>query len=72
MKKRKMPTDPNELAVLVVKLATSDEDPDESHAQKLGRKGGLKGGKARAKKLSKAQRKKIASKAAKARWANNK
>ncbi len=36
----------------------------------LGRLGGLKGGKARAAKLSKADRKAIAQKAAKARWAN--
>jgi hypothetical protein len=34
----------------------------------LGRLGGLKGGPARAKKLSRAKRKKIAQKAAKARW----
>jgi hypothetical protein len=35
----------------------------------LGRLGGLKGGKARAAKLSKARRKAIARKAARARWA---
>ena len=34
----------------------------------LGRKGGLKGGKARAEKLTPEQRKEIARKAAKARW----
>jgi hypothetical protein len=34
----------------------------------LGRLGGLKGGKARAKSLSKTQRREIAKKAAKARW----
>lgn len=34
----------------------------------IGRKGGLKGGKARAEKLSPEQRKEIASKAAKKRW----
>jgi len=37
-------------------------------AQALGRLGGLKGGKARAKKLSPEQRKLQASEAAKARW----
>jgi hypothetical protein len=37
----------------------------------LGRMGGLKGGKARAAKLSPAKRKAIAKKAAKARWKNN-
>jgi hypothetical protein len=34
----------------------------------LGRKGGLKGGRARADSLTPAERKKIARKAAKARW----
>lgn len=38
-------------------------------AQELGRLGGLKGGKARAEKLTPEQRKEIASKAVKARWA---
>lgn len=37
-------------------------------AVSLGRRGGLKGGAARAKKLSAEQRKAIASKAARARW----
>ena len=37
-------------------------------AQELGRLGGLKGGKARAEKLTPEQRKEIARKAAKARW----
>ncbi len=36
----------------------------------IGRKGGLKGGKARAAKLTKEQRSEIAKKAAAARWAN--
>lgn len=37
-------------------------------AAELGRRGGLKGGKARAEKLSATQRKQIAKKAIKARW----
>jgi hypothetical protein len=37
----------------------------------LGRLGGLKGGKARAEKLSASARKRIAVKAAKARWSKN-
>ena len=37
-------------------------------AAELGRRGGLKGGKARAEKLSATKRKAIAKKAAKARW----
>ncbi len=39
------------------------------HAVALGKMGGHKGGKARAKKLSASQRKRIAKKAARARWA---
>ncbi len=38
-------------------------------ARRLGRRGGLKGGPARAEKLTKEQRAEIARKAAKARWA---
>lgn len=38
------------------------------HAQALGRLGGLKGGPARKKKLTKAQRTEIAKRAAAARW----
>lgn len=38
----------------------------------LGRLGGLKGGKARARKLTAAQRKRSARKAARARWATGK
>jgi hypothetical protein len=38
----------------------------------LGRRGGLKGGKARAKKLTAEQRKTIAQQAAQARWAKDK
>ena len=37
--------------------------------RRLGRRGGLKGGKARAEKLTKEQRSAIAKKAAEARWA---
>jgi hypothetical protein len=39
------------------------------HAVALGRLGGLKGGKARAKKMTPEQRKEVARKAAQARWA---
>jgi hypothetical protein len=39
------------------------------HAQALGKLGGLKGGKARAEKLSDERKKEIAQQAAKARWA---
>jgi hypothetical protein len=46
----------------------SDEDTRKRLAQALGRLGGLKGGPARAAKMSKAERSKSASDAAKARW----
>jgi hypothetical protein len=68
----KRPTDPNQLAHLIVNLATGEVQPtDEGKnpaAQALGRLGGLKGGHARAKALSKAKRSAIAKKAAQARW----
>ena len=44
-------------------------DAKNKAAQELGRLGGLKGGKARAKKLTPEQRSEIAKKAAEARWA---
>ena len=45
-----------------------DPNAKDAQAQAAGRKGGAKGGKARALKLSRAQRKVIARKAAQARW----
>lgn len=74
---RKRPTDVNQLAASVVGDATSDAfaDPDEGKnpaAVALGRKGGLKGGKARASKLTAEERSEAARKAAKARWAKRK
>ena len=54
--------------------AEPQADPDEGKdpaAVSLGRRGGLKGGKARAKKLSPEKRSEIARKAAKARWSNS-
>lgn len=67
---------PNKAAALTVKLAT--EEPGEPLPERdvvsqylatIGRRGGIKGGKARAAVLTKAQRKAIAKKAAEARWA---
>ena len=49
-------------------MAENANESKNPAAVALGRLGGLKGGKARAKKLSPATRKKIASKAAAARW----
>lgn len=50
---------------IIQKAIAEGKDP---LAVLLGQRGGLKGGKARAKKLSKKQRSDIAKKAAKARW----
>ena len=52
-----------------MQIATGEvEDTRHDAAKELMRKGGLKGGKARAAKLSKKRRSEIAKKAAKARW----
>jgi hypothetical protein len=65
--------DANQLAYEIVQQATGQvEKPKEPEknpaAVTLGRLGGLKGGKARAEKLSAAKRKAIAKKAAQVRW----
>jgi hypothetical protein len=62
---RKRPNDPNRLAKQIIDEATSGKNPA---AMALGRLGGLKGGKARAQKLSADERSEIAKRAAKARW----
>lgn len=73
-KKPKRPRDTNQLAKLIVDISTGtvedapvmgSKDPA---AVSLGRRGGLKGGKARAEKLSAAERSRIAKKAATERW----
>jgi hypothetical protein len=72
---RKAPgRDPVQLARSIVDKVTghSEAEPERKKdpaAVALGRKGGLKGGKARAAKLTKAQLSESARKAAKARWA---
>lgn len=66
------PEDVNEIAFRVVSEATKEDAPQESDkdpaAVSLGRKGGLKGGKARAAKLTAEERSEIAKRAAAARW----
>jgi len=65
------PADVIGCAVRVMEIATGqvDEQPEApSAAKEYMRRGGLKGGKARAAKLSAAKRKAIAKKAAGARW----
>lgn len=67
--KKKRPRDVSQLAKTIVDEATSEE-PEEQESSKVtaGRKGGQKGGKARAASLTKEQRSEIAKKAAQARW----
>lgn len=77
-KRLKRPRDPVQLAKLIGDILTGqveDRAPDrpadptkDQAAVALGRKGGLKGGKARAAKMAPEQRAEIARKAAKARW----
>jgi hypothetical protein len=70
----KRPRDPNELAKQLVDEATGESpkfDPDagkDPNAVALGRKGGLKGGKARAASLTPEQRSELARRAAQSRW----
>lgn len=59
--------DLNRMAHRVVQRATEPHEP-ETPAQTNGRNGGLKGGVARAEKLSPEKRSEIARKAARARW----
>jgi hypothetical protein len=75
--KKKRPRDISQLAASIVADATAEDKPEKllsatsgknPAAVALGRLGGLKGGKARAAKLSAKKRKEIAKKAAKARW----
>ena len=60
--------DVNILAKSIVDKTTEDHKEKNPAAVALGRLGGLKGGKARALKLSPEQRSRIAKKAAKTRW----
>ncbi len=68
----KRPRDPNQLAKLIVDIATGNAEdtvsPSKRDSKRKGRLGGLKGGTARASKLTSRRRSEIARKAAKARW----
>lgn len=73
MTKKKKSAGINQLAYRIVQEATKEPAPEPNKeknpaAVALGRLGGLKGGIARAKKLSPKRRKEIARKAAQARW----
>ncbi len=79
-----LPKDPNKLAYEIMRMSTEEEKPEETpkvipdqtqakeaikaYLSLIGKKGGLKGGPARARKLSARKRKEIAKKAANTRW----
>ena len=68
-KGEKRPADVIGAAVMVAKIATGEvEDKKRPAETEANRKGGLKGGKARAKALSPERRTEIAKKAAQKRW----
>ena len=75
-KRSSMPRDTNQLAASIVAKATGTAEPEPDQdkgkdpaAVSLGRRGGLKGGKARAERMTPEQRSEAARKAAQARWA---
>lgn len=77
--KPKRPRDTNQLAKRIVDISTGEADDSSDDregkdpaAVALGRKGGKKGGKARASKLTPEERSRIASIAATARWKKKK
>ena len=78
MKKPKRPRDPNQLAKAIVDLATGEKvekqeiDSVAAYASAFGRKGGLIGGRARAKALTPEKRSEIAKLAAQKRWSSKK
>ena len=67
-----MPRDPSLRAKLIVDLTVGEAEPEpdtkDPAAVERGRKGGLKGGRARASKLTSGERSTIARKAALRRW----
>lgn len=78
--RKKLLKDPNPNQLATETARPSEEEPSEETPKRstvseylaaIGRKGGLKGGKARAKKLSSKKRSEIARKAAKSRWRNS-
>ena len=84
MQKNKLPRDSNSLAARIVAITTGQDEPDlgtkpqpkvpktekekNPAAVALGRLGGLKGGKARAEKLSAKKRKEISKNAVEVKW----
>jgi hypothetical protein len=77
VKQKKRTTDENEIAFQLVQRATQEPEPSPAvpasiseYMAQIGSKGGKIGGKRRLKTMTPAQRRKIAQKAAKARWEN--
>lgn len=76
-KKPKRPRDANQLAKLMVDLATGEAEEVDTDAGKdpkaveRGRIGGLVGGRVRSEKLTPQERSEIAKKAAQVRWSDN-
>jgi hypothetical protein len=77
---KKRPRDPNQLGKMIVDISvggaedrapTPEEEGKDPAAVNLGRRGGLKGGKARASSLTTKQRAEIARNAANKRWGNS-
>jgi hypothetical protein len=70
---KKLPKDVNQRAAEIVRLSTeepaTEKDLVRTYLADIGRKGGLKGGRARAAKLTAQKRSDIARIAAKSRWA---
>ena len=75
-RKRQNPSDANQIAARIIDAVSGDLPVEESGknpaAVALGKLGGLKGGKARAKSLSAKKRVEIARKAARKRWGKRK
>ena len=75
--KPKRPRDPSQLAKMMVDIATGGETSEQEQggrqkdpaAVERGRAGGLKGGKARSASLTQSEKRAIATKAARKRWA---
>ncbi len=74
--KKKRPRDLNKLAFSILEEVVGEDEEQETaeyceknpHAVELGRLGGLKGGRARAQKLTPGEREEIAKIAARVRW----
>jgi hypothetical protein len=75
-KRPKRPRDPNQLGKLIVALSVGQETeaelPASNPATEFARRGGLKGGAARAAALTDSRRQEIARLAAKSRWSKSK